>query len=323
MACGGGDDGDDEGNGEEKTSKTSKPTTEKTVKPTKELPSGSGGFTWDDIPIYPGADKMDKATLSFSGGEDRNFEKIEWRYYTTDDDPEDVHSFYLDKMPDHEWDKVMDMTAGQVMYSMWQKNDGDTGAWIGVGEGDDNDETVIWMWRGQGLNEEGEIEESEETEEPDDAETPESSPTMTPTDPVPFGDLIPFLPEVPSDWDSDEPTGMTMTMDEWAWSQAMRDYSNEDEGEYVSVGIYDSAYYYGFAWMQTYEMHFEWESSDGYGKSITYHGYDAFETYSAPDSYMRMILVADRFMVMVNTQTEESLDLFSDLVDYEGLEDLE
>jgi hypothetical protein len=243
---------------------------------------------------------------------------VEWRYYTTKDDAGDVHSFYLDKMPENGWEKVMEMTAGQVVYSMWQKDDGNIGAWIGAGEGEKKGQTMIWMWRGQGLANEKEIEE-EEPEETEEASSPEPSPTSTPVNPVSYTALIGFLPHAPDGWEAEEPRGATMTALDWAWSQASCDYRHEDTGNEVSVLIVDSAYQHSIPLYLSYNMHFEYESSGGYGKTLTYKGLHAYETYNAPDNYQRTIGVADRFLVIVTADTKESLEEFCGLMDYSGL----
>lgn len=316
AACGGGD-------GDGKTASPTKATGTAKTTATKGTSTGGSGFTWDDIPIYPKASKVDKASFSFSGGEERNFERLEWRYYTTKDAPKDVHSFYLDKMPDNGWEKVIEMTAGQVTYSMWQKDDGNIGAWIGAGEGEKRGETMIWMWRGQGLAGEEEVEEEEPEEAEKPAASPGQSPTHTPVKPVAYSALISILPNPPAGWEADDPEGITMTMNEWAWSQATREYDNESTDEDVSVFIYDSAYYEGFAWALPFRMHFEFESSEGYGKTMTYKGFPAYEVYDAPDNYTRWISVAERYLVLVTADTKGSLEQFCGLIDYGKLANLD
>ncbi len=157
-------------------------------------------------------------------------------------------------------------------------------------------------------------------------ETPEATPsptatvtpgeTPTPTDPVSFNELIPFLPGPPSGWEADDAFGMTQTFQEWSWSQASRSYTDTTTDEYVDVAIFDSAYYYGFGWWAAWEYAVEWESTEGYAKTITFEGYPAWEMYDKPDSYTLMVLVADRFMVMINAETEDSLNQFAGLVNY-------
>ena len=165
-----------------------------------------------------------------------------------------------------------------------------------------------------------------EGEETTPTASPEATPTVaatatpggtpTPTDPVSFNELIPFLPGPPSGWEADDAFGMTQTFQEWSWSQASRSYINTTTEEYVDAAIFDSAYYYGFGWLAAWEYAFEWESTDGYARTITFEGYPAWKMYDKPDSYTLMVLVADRFMVMINAETEASLNQFAGLVNY-------
>ncbi|GEM_PF-1822038 len=184
-----------------------------------------------------------------------------------------------------------------------------------------------------------------------DTGTPTSGDTMTPTegtaeeptgepttsyptgdipapgevDPLHFNDLIPMLPDVPSDWEADEPYGMTMSgMEGYSYTIAMREYDKNAGGESVDIAIYDSAYYQGFMWFQLYDedLFFSYETSDGYAKVVTIDGRKAWEMYSKPDDYARVILVAERFVVMINAETKGSLDQFTNAVDFDGLANL-
>ncbi len=144
AACGGG--GDDEtgqatGGGTEVTQGQETP--EKTGGT-----SVSGEFTWSDIPVYPGAGEEETFSMAAAGGQTGDFERIEWRYYSTGDNVSKVADFYKSKMPGNGWSEVMAMEMNEVWYGYWEKNDSKTGAYIGVAE--DDGESMIWMWRGQG-----------------------------------------------------------------------------------------------------------------------------------------------------------------------------
>lgn len=318
AACGGDDDeGQESGQTATKATGTAKPTA------TKGASAGEGKLNWDDIPVYPKASKVEKASLSFSGGEERKFERLEWRYYTTNDDPGDVHRFYLDKMPDNGWEKIMDITAGEVTYSLWQKDDGNTGAWIGTGKTEGEGKTMIWMWKGQGLKGQDEEIEEGEPEESEEPSSPEPSPSHTPVDPVSYEALIALLPQAPAGWEAENPEGMKVSWGGWAWSEAHGDYEKESGDEDADVWIYDSGYYTNFPWFMTFNLHMEYESSEGYAKSMVYRNLPAFETYDSPDSYSRMIGVAERYLVIVKAQTKDSLEKFCGLIDYDKLADLD
>lgn len=143
-ACGG-------DNGEAKTTaaKTTTPTSQPTTAPQSTQPSnggngGGGGLTWNDMPIYGGADHIQEFSMSFSPDE-ADYSEFEWRYYETGDDIDDVVDFYKDKMPDNGWEEVWWMEAGEIAYGMYMKNNEKDAAlvWI-AGEGGN---TVIGLWR--------------------------------------------------------------------------------------------------------------------------------------------------------------------------------
>ena len=159
------------------------------------------------------------------------------------------------------------------------------------------------------------------TETPAPTQPPGPGPTFAPgeIDPVSFNELIPFLPDPPSGWEADEAFGMTQTLQEFSWSQASRDYTHKTTDEYVDVAIFDSAYYTGFGWFAAWEYAFEWESTDGYARTITFEGYPAWKIYDKPDNYSLMVFVADRFMVMTSAETETSLNQFANAIDYSGI----
>ena len=87
VACGGGDGGTTPpSNGE-----TAPPSNGDTTPP----PSGVGGFTWNDMPVYPGVD-TDESMYATISQEDVKLEK---RFYETGDSLEKVAAFYKSKMP--------------------------------------------------------------------------------------------------------------------------------------------------------------------------------------------------------------------------------
>jgi ssRNA-specific RNase YbeY (16S rRNA maturation enzyme) len=150
TACGGGDGG----NG--KTTPTQKP--------------ASGGFALNSIPAYPGASDAEEFSMSIPGADTGEYERIEWRYYTTNDSVDDVISFYADRMPDYGWIEMATMDMGDMSWSYWSKNNEETGGFVGAVHEDD--QTILWMWRGEGLA-------SEDGDTP--TETPTPKPTQAPT----------------------------------------------------------------------------------------------------------------------------------------------
>jgi len=142
----------------------------------------------------------------------------------------------------------------------------------------------------------------------------------TPTTPVSFEAMIPFLPEPPSGWQADDATGSTYTMEDYAWSNAARDYTNQTTDEDVSVSIDDSAYYYGFGWWETYKNAYSYQTTEGYGRTTTVAGYPAYQMYTKSTStYYLDVIVGDRFMVSITTEKEPTLSTFSGLINYHGI----
>ena len=139
-ACGG-DNGE-----EETTAATTSATTAATTAAQTTPPSngGGGGLTWNDMPIYGGADQIEEFSMSFSPDEG-DYSEWEWRYYETGADVEDVVDFYKDKMPDNGWDEQMWMDMGEVAYGMYFKNNEKDAAmvWIATEGGD----TLVGLWR--------------------------------------------------------------------------------------------------------------------------------------------------------------------------------
>ena len=100
AACDGGDD-DEEATSEATAAATSEETGEATEEateqptedPTEDATSKptSGGFTWDDMPVYPGAEE-DKDALNVAGASEEG--RMEWRHYKTTDSFNEVVEFY-------------------------------------------------------------------------------------------------------------------------------------------------------------------------------------------------------------------------------------
>ncbi|MBN1316688.1 MAG: hypothetical protein JXA42_14515 [Anaerolineales bacterium] len=83
-----------------------------------EVKETAGGFTWDDVPLYPGAEKDDEA-LDMGGASDEGV-RTEIRHYITTDSFEKVRSYYQSEMPDYGWEQhtwigLEPTTAGWTM----------------------------------------------------------------------------------------------------------------------------------------------------------------------------------------------------------------
>jgi hypothetical protein len=142
----------------------------------------------------------------------------------------------------------------------------------------------------------------------------------TPTTPVPFEAMIPFLPQPPSGWTAEDATGSTYSYEDYAWSNAARNYTNQTTDENVSVSIDDSAYYYGFGWWEAYKNAYSYQTTEGYGRTTTVAGYPAYQMYTkSMGTYYLDVIVGDRFMVSITTENESTLSTFSNLINYGGI----
>ena len=139
-ACGG-DNGEEETTAATTAATSAATTTAQTTQPSN---GGGGGLTWNDMPVYGGADQIEEFTMTFSPDEG-DYSEFEWRYYETGADVGDVIDFYKDKMPDNGWDEQMWMEAGDIAYGMYFKNNEKDAAmvWISTEGGD----TLVGLWR--------------------------------------------------------------------------------------------------------------------------------------------------------------------------------
>ena len=110
------------------------------------LPS-IGGFTWDDMPVYAGAEQIQELNWTMPP-EEGDWANVEWRYYTMNDDLNDVSQvsmFYKNEMPKNGWQSMGQVEAQDISYSYYSKNNEKDGAfvWIGYDEG----KTVFGLMR--------------------------------------------------------------------------------------------------------------------------------------------------------------------------------
>ena len=100
-------------------------------------PSGSAGLTWNDMPLYSGANQVQKGNWAIPADEE-GWAEVEWRYYETDDSADEVAAFYKSQMTAKGWEEMLWMDAEGVAWAYYSKNDEKDGAmfWCGEEEGD-------------------------------------------------------------------------------------------------------------------------------------------------------------------------------------------
>lgn len=108
-------------------------------------PSAEGGFTWDDMPTYPGASQIAKGSW-MEPPQEGELHKVEWRHYQTGDSQDKVFAFYKSAMPGKGWQQMMEMEMEEVSWFFYTKNNEKDVAWVYVGEGDGK--TMIHLMRG-------------------------------------------------------------------------------------------------------------------------------------------------------------------------------
>ena len=107
-------------------------------------PPSGGGFTWNDMPVYPGANQVQKGSWSIPPAEG-DYSKVEWRYYETGDSMSTVASYYRSQMPAEGWQEMGWMEMEDVSWGYYSKNNEQDGAMIWVGS--DEGETFISLMR--------------------------------------------------------------------------------------------------------------------------------------------------------------------------------
>ena len=164
AACGGGDDEEENGGGDNETpaatktvegAETQKPAETPKATETAEAaePSGGGGESLGDVPVYPGADKTGDYSgsdvplpLLGEGLDTEEYHDAQWAVYETDDAADDVISFYKDKMPGNGWNEENWFETSLVEDAAWggyTKNDGDNAAWVFITGTDDKTQIVL------------------------------------------------------------------------------------------------------------------------------------------------------------------------------------
>ena len=126
VACG---DGDENGT-------ASPPPSNEVTNSTPSVPS-EDDFTWNDIPVYPGAKPVQKGTWAIPPAEGE-WSRVEWHYYETSGSVGEVAIFYKSKMPANGWQEAMWMETQEMNWGLYNKNNEQDSAmaWIGSEEGE-------------------------------------------------------------------------------------------------------------------------------------------------------------------------------------------
>jgi hypothetical protein len=127
VACGGGDGG------------TTPPSNGETAPPSNgetTLPPTTGSVTWNDMPVYPGANQIEEMTWTIPS-EDEEWSKAEWRYYETSASVSEVAAFYKSGMPGKGWQEPAWMDMVEMQWGYYSKNNEQDVAmvWISSEEG--------------------------------------------------------------------------------------------------------------------------------------------------------------------------------------------
>lgn len=138
---------------------------------------------------------------------------------------------------------------------------------------------------------------------------------------VPFAALIPFLPDAPSGWTANEPSGASWTVEDGQWTWATRDYSKDDA---VAVVLIQDSAYYDVGYWESWDSMVSFETTEGYYRSGHVSGYPSWEFFSKPASYGTWIGVNERFMVYVSVDdgSKQDLDAFVNAINYGGIANL-
>jgi len=143
---------------------------------------------------------------------------------------------------------------------------------------------------------------------------------LKPTDPVHFNELLKFLPEPPSGWESQAPKGSTNNMGEWKFTEVNRDYTQGEKR--IEVKILDWAFrkelYAGFFIAAAFSQ----ETTEGYNKGIKIGEDPGREEYkTAGRNGTLSILVGKRFFVTIEGNGIDSAELrqWWDKLDAAGL----
>ena len=143
---------------------------------------------------------------------------------------------------------------------------------------------------------------------------------MKPVDPVHFSELLKFLPEPPSGWESQPAQGSSNKMGEWSFTQVERRYTQGDKR--MEVQILDWAFHKELYASFFVAAAFSQETTEGYNKGIKIGEEPGREEYKTASKDGNLaVLVGKRFFVTIQGDNIEAAELrqWWDRLDTAGL----
>jgi len=123
---------------------------------------------------------------------------------------------------------------------------------------------------------------------------------LEPVDPLPFQTIIDdILPEIPSNWEAQDPKGSSQSMGNFAFTQASRRYTGPN-GEVIDVAVNDWAYNAAIYVPFFLAANFSQETTEGYNKGIKIGEDPGREEFTyARNRGERSVLYGKRFNIVV------------------------
>ena len=131
---------------------------------------------------------------------------------------------------------------------------------------------------------------------------------MKPVDPVHFSELIKFLPEPPSGWESEAPKGSSNKMGEWSFTEVSRLYTQGEKR--IEIQILDWAYHKELYATFFVTAGFSTEDTEGYNKGIKIGEDPGREEYKNASKHGALsMLVGKRFFLTITGDHIEAAEL--------------
>ena len=148
-----------------------------------------------------------------------------------------------------------------------------------------------------------------------------ASGAATATQAIPFDTLIEFVPDAPSGWEGEEPTGMTFTHEEGTWSMAAASYTKKGADDVTAEVVITDYAFYTAGWSTAWQSFIAYETTEGYIKKVDVQGFPAWEVYDKESAeYALHVGINDRFLAIIATNSDKAtLYDFANAIDYTGI----